>query len=118
LSATDAIKARECKEGLAGALIGMSEYEGDGATAASHLREAQTLFREVVEFTRLNFPGEEYAGALENLADAMRSMRVKFPDEAHGSREEEIEILGLALRAYESIGSTDGAARMSRLLAV
>lgn len=117
LSATDAIKARECKEGLAGALIGMSEYEGDGSTAASHLREAQTLFREVVEFTRLNTPGQEHAGALENLAGAMRSMRSKFPDEAHGSREEEVEILGSALRAYEAIGSKEGAARMSLLLA-
>lgn len=117
LSAKDAIKARECKEGLAGALIGMSEYEGEGSTAASHLREAQTLFREVVEFTRMNTPGEEYAGALENLADAMRSMRSKFPDEAHGSREEEVEVLRAALGVYEGIGSTDGAARMSRLLA-
>ena len=45
LSSKDAIKARECKEGLAGALIAMAEYEGEGATAAARLREAQTLYR-------------------------------------------------------------------------
>ncbi len=116
LSKTDATKARECKEGLAGALIGLSEYEKGGAGAASHLREAQTLFREVVESARINTPEEEYAGALANLADAIRAIRVKFHDEAHGSRAEEERFIRLALGVYESIGSSDSASRMRDLL--
>ena len=35
LSATDATKARKYKEGLAGALIALSKYESEGASAAS-----------------------------------------------------------------------------------
>jgi hypothetical protein len=116
LSATDATKARECKEGLAGALIGLSEYEREGVSAASHLREAQTLFREVMEFARTNTPDREYAGALENLADAIRSMRLKFHDEAHGSRAEEQELIGRALSIYEAIGDSTSASRMRDLL--
>jgi hypothetical protein len=116
LSATDATKARECKEGLAGALIGLSEYEREGVSAASHLREAQTLFREVMEFARTNTPDREYAGALENLADAIRSMRLKFHDEAHGSRAEEQELIGRALDIYEAIGDSTSASRMRDLL--
>jgi hypothetical protein len=116
LSATDAIKARECKEGLAGALIGLSEYEREGASAASHLREAQTLFREVMEFAKVNTPGREYAGALENLADAIRSMRLKFPHEAHGSKAEEQMLIERALDIYDAIGDAEGASRMRDLL--
>jgi len=116
LSKTDAIKARECKEGLAGALIGLSEYERGGGGAASHLREAQTLFREVVESARINTPGERYAGALENLADAIRSARVKFNDEAHGSRAEEKLLIRMALEIYEESGDEHSAGRMRGLL--
>lgn len=116
LSATDATKARECKEGLAGALIALSEYEREGVSAASHLREAQTLFREVVEFARVNTPGREYAGALENLADAIRSMRLKFPHEAHASQPEEQVLIARALGIYEAIGDSASASRMRDLL--
>lgn len=116
LSATDATKARECKEGLAGALIALSEYEPEGASAASHLREAQTLFREVVEFARVNTPDQEYAGSLANLADAIRSMRLKFPHEAHGSQPEEQVLIARALGIYEAIGDAASASRMRDLL--
>lgn len=116
LSSTDGNKAKECKEGLAGALIALAEYEGDGTGAASRLREAQTLFREVVQWTGMNTPGEQHAGALENLAEAIRSMRAKFNDEAHGSRVEEAMLFDAALGIYEALGDEDSAGRIRNRL--
>ena len=116
LSSTDGNKAKECKEGLGGALIALAEYEGDGMGAASKLREAQTLFREVVQWTGMNTPGEQHAGALENLAEAIRSMRSKFNDEAHGSRVEEAEFFDAALGIYEALGDEDSADRIRNRL--
>ena len=116
LSSTDGNKAKECKEGLGGALIALAEYEKDGMGTASRLREAQTLFREVVQWTGMNTPGEQHAGALENLAEAIRSMRSKFNDEAHGSRIEEAELFGVALGIYETLGDEDSAGRIRNRL--
>lgn len=116
LSATDAIKARECKEGLAGALIALAEYEGDGAGAASRLREAQALFREVVEYARINTPGAPYAGALQNLAEGIKSMRLKFGEEAHGARAEETALIEKALGIYEELGDEKSASLLRNLL--
>jgi hypothetical protein len=116
LSSTDGNKAKECKEGLGGALIALAEYEKDGMGTASKLREAQTLFREVVQWTGMNTPGEQHAGALENLAEAIRSMRAKFNDEAHGSRVEEAELFEIALGIYETLGDEDSAGRIRNRL--
>ena len=116
LSSKDANKAKECKEGLAGALIALAEYEGEGVQAASRLREAQTLFREVVQWTGMNTPGEQHAGALENLAEAIRSMRGKFNDEAHGSRVEEAQFFEAALGIYETLDDEDSAGRIRNRL--
>ncbi|WP_406876092.1 SIR2 family protein [Sphingomonas sp. 179-A 2A2 NHS] len=116
LSSKDANKAKECKEGLAGALIALAEYEGEGVQAASRLREAQTLFREVVQWTGMNTPGEQHAGALENLAEAIRSMRAKFNDEAHGSRIEEAQLFETALSIYEALDDEDSAGRIRNRL--
>lgn len=116
LSSTDGNKAKECKEGLGGALIALAEYEGDGMGAASRLREAQTLFREVVQWTGMNTPGEQHAGALENLAEAIRSMRSKFNDEAHGSHVDEAQCFEVALGIYETLGDEDSAGRVRNRL--
>ena len=116
LSSTDGNKAKECKEGLGGALIALAEYEGDGMGAASRLREAQTLFREVVQWTGMNTPGEQHAGALENLAEAIRSMRSKFNDEAHGSRVDDAQCFEVALGIYETLGDEDSAGRIRNRL--
>lgn len=116
LSSHNGNKAKECKEGLGGAFIALAEYEGDGMGAASRLREAQTLFREVVQWTGMNTPGEQHAGALENLAEAIRSMRLKFNDDAHGSRVNEAQLFDVALGIYETLGDEDSAGRIRNRL--
>ena len=69
-----------------------------------------------MEFARVNTPGREYAGALGNLADAIRSMRLKFSHEAHGSQPEEQVLIARALGIYEAIGDPASASRMRDLL--
>lgn len=111
LSFTDPVKARECKEGLAGALSGLAESESN-LDAASHLREARALFQEVVDSARLNTPDEEYAGALENLATAVRSLSAVDPEEIHNAELEEVRLLGIALQVYEEIEDNGSAVRV------
>jgi hypothetical protein len=109
LSSADPTKAIECKEGLAGALSALTE--GDDPDAASHLREARTLFQEVVDSQRLNTP-DACAGALENLATAFRTMGHRFPEEIHNSVLEQERLLKEALQIYDEAYDSEGAERV------
>jgi hypothetical protein len=117
LARADAPRARECKEGLAGALIGLAELDEDHKVRSSHLREAQGLFREVVEFARINTPDERYAGAIENLVNALRSSRKYMPADAPLTRQEERRLLALALDVYQNHSAVAGVRRVRELLA-
>jgi hypothetical protein len=112
LSSTDPVKASECKEGLAGALSGLAECEGKTARSASYLREARTLFQEVVDSARMNTPDKECAGALENLATAVRSLGELFPEESHNATIEEMRLLESALQIYDEIEEHESAERV------
>ena len=114
LTSTDAVRARECKEGLAGALTGLAELRPQGAKA--NLRQAKALFQEVVEFARRNTPGREYAGALENLAGVVETTVAKHPEEATTARNEVKKLLLEAERVYAQIDNADGVKRMQAKL--
>jgi hypothetical protein len=116
LAKTDSERARECKEGLAGALSALSELEVDDAKALSHLREAKTLFQDVVDTTKRNTPGREYAGALENLAGVVEIIAGRFPAEAQNSRDEQRQLLLTALKIYVAIDDVSNSIRMRGLL--
>lgn len=116
LTGKDPIKARECKEGLAGALSGLAECEGKNNTSDAHVREARALFQEVVDSARVNTPEGEYAGALENLATTLQAIADHFPDERELARQEERRLLRLALEVYRDLEDDQGAARVRRRL--
>jgi hypothetical protein len=116
LAQTDAERARECKEGLAGALSGMAELERENHTALSFLREAKALFQDVVDVARRNTPGREYAGALENLAGVAEITARRYPEEAHNARNEVRQSLRTAREIYLEIDDVDNAQRMQRRL--
>ena len=114
LARTGTERARECKEGLAGALSLIAELETDNAKALSHLREARTLFQEVVDVARRNTPGAEYAGALANLASVIEVTAKRFPEEAHNARGEERRLLQTARAIYLQLDDPDNAESMQR----
>lgn len=116
LTGKDPIKARECKEGLAGALSGLAECEGKSDASDSWVREARALFQEVVDSARVNTPEGEYAGALENLATTLHAIADRFSDERELARQEERRLLRLALEVYRDIEDEQGAARVRRRL--
>lgn len=115
LTSQDADRARECKEGLAGALTGLAELRPRSAKA--NLRQAKALFQEVVEFARRNTPGREYAGALENLAGVIETTAAKHPEDARTARNEAKVLLEEAELVYDEIDDLVGVDRMkSRLI--
>lgn len=115
LTSQDAVRARECKEGLAGALTGLAELRPRSAKA--NLRQAKALFQEVVEFARRNTPGREFAGALENLAGVVETTVARHPEDAHIARNEAQALLTEAEETYAEIDDADGVQRMqSRLI--
>jgi hypothetical protein len=116
LSCTDSIIARECKEGLAGALSGLAECTSEVLLAASYLREARALGQEVVDSARLNTPDEEYAGALENLAETVRILGQKFPEQSRDASLEERRLLEISLQVYEGLEDSENADRVRVLL--
>lgn len=116
LARTDMERARECKEGLAGALSLLAELERDNTKALSYLREARTLFQEVVDVARRNTPGREYAGALANLAGVVEVTASRFPEEAHNARNEERRLLLTARAIYLELDDSENAERMQRRL--
>jgi hypothetical protein len=113
---TDTERARECKEGLAGALSLIAELETNKGKALSYLREARTLFQEVVDVARRNTPGAEYAGALANLAGVVEVTAKRFPEEAHNARGEERRLLQTARAIYLELDDPENAERMQRRL--
>jgi len=106
LSSQDAIKAKECKEGLAGALTELAELRP--RTAKANLRQAKALFQEAIEFARRNTPGKKYAGALENLAEVFEIMARRHPEDAQTARDEARALLREAERVYEEADDLDG----------
>ena len=117
LAASHAAKARECKEGLAGALIGLAELSSDAGERSTCSREAMSLFRDVVEYARVNTPDERHAGAIENLVDALRSSRELTPTDAPAARQEELRLLHSALAIYQDFSDTAGLGRVRAKLA-
>jgi hypothetical protein len=116
LARTDTERARECKEGLAGALSLLAELEKENGAALSYLREARTLFQEVVDVARRNTPGAEYAGALANLAGVVEVTASRFPEEAHNARSEERRLLINARAIYLELDDPENAELMQRRL--
>ena len=116
LTRKDPVRARECKEGLAGALSGLAECEGRTSVSDARVREARTLFQEVVDSARVNTPGREYAGALENLATNLQMMAEHFKEERELARQEERKLLETAMAVYRDLEDDDGAARIGRRL--
>lgn len=116
LTRKDPVKARECKEGLAGALSGLAECEGRTPISDARVREARTFFQEVVDSARVNTPGREYAGALENLATNLQMMAEHFKEERELARQEERKLLETAMAVYRDLEDDDGAARIGRRL--
>lgn len=116
LSSTDMERARECKEGLAGALSNLAELllEDDSASAdaRSYLRQSKALFQEVIDFSRRNTPGRELAGAYENLAALVETTAKHQPGEVHGLQDEAFRLLQEAHDIYASISDTGSATRM------
>lgn len=106
LSSQDAIKAKECKEGLAGALTELAELRP--RTAKANLRQAKALFQEAIEFARRNTPGKKYAGALENLAEVFEIMARRHPEDAQNARDEARALLREAVSVYEDADDLDG----------
>ena len=106
LSFQDAIKAKECKEGLAGALTELAELRP--RTAKANLRQAKALFQEAIEFARRNTPGKKYAGALENLAEVFEIMAKRHPEDAQTAHDEARALLREAERVYEEADDLDG----------
>jgi len=117
LSVEDAIKAKECKEGLAGALTELAELRP--RSAKGNLRQAKALFQEVIEFARRNTPGMKYAGALENFAEVFVVTAKRHPEDARAARDEARKLLQEAERVYEEIDELDGVrAVQSKLIAL
>jgi hypothetical protein len=116
LSLRDAERARECKEGWAGALSGQAELEVRRTIALSHLREAKALFEEVVDSALRNTPGAVSAGALENLAGVVEDTAKRYPEEAENARNEERTLLRSALAIYVEVDDSDGARRVQERL--
>lgn len=121
LSRSDVERARECKEGLAGALSNSAELlgkEGVSSPAArSYLRQAKALFSEVIEFSRRNTPGRELAGSLENLADVAETIAKWHPEEARTAREEAMLLLQETYDLYIDRADIENAARVQKRIA-
>ena len=118
LTTRDAVRARECKEGLAGALTGLAELGPNAGGAKANLRQAKALFQEVVEFATRNTPGRECAGALENLAGVIETTMARHPEDANTARNEIVAHLRRAETIYAEIDDEDGIRRMqSKLIA-
>lgn len=116
LAWSDAIRARECREGMAGALTELAELEATPAIRLSHAREARALFVDVVRSTARNAPGKRHAGALENLAGVVELLGRLSPSESARLRTEEVELLESALAAYLEFDVNDDAARVQARL--
>jgi hypothetical protein len=116
LAAQDAEHARECKEGWAGALSGQAELESKSAVALGYLRQAKSLFEDVVDAARRNTPGAKCAGALENLAGVVEDTAKRFPEEARNARNQERQFLSSALAIYLELDDTKNAQRMQERL--
>ena len=116
LTRSDPVKARECKEGLAGALSCLAECDGKSLLTDAQLREARALFQEVVDLAKINTPDHEYAGALENLATVIHTIGDHFPDERELAHQQEAEHLRVALAVYEDLEDEDGVERVQRRL--
>lgn len=105
LSSQDAIKAKECKEALAGALTELAELRPRSAKA--NLRQAKALFQEVIEFARRNTPGMRYAGALENFAEVFAITAKRHPEDARAARDEARALLREAESIYIEVDDTE-----------
>ena len=125
LSGTDMERAKECREGLAGALSDLaellledsakpcSEDAEKAARARSYLRQSKALFLEVIDFLKRNAPGREpLAGAYENLADLVETTAKHQPGEARSLRGEAFRLLQEAYDIYESNLDIKNATRM------
>lgn len=121
LSDIDVERARECKEGLAGALSNLAEIHFEKNTelalARSYLRQAKALFLEVINYSRRNTPGRELAGALENMADVVETSANRQPEEAHTLRNEAVQLLRDAHRLYTELADVENANRMQDRIA-
>ena len=74
------------------------------------------MFQEVVDSARVNTPGREYAGALENLATNLQMMAEHFKEERELARQEERKLLETAMAVYRDLEDDDGAARIGKRL--
>lgn len=115
LSSEDAIKAKECKEALAGALTELAELRP--RTAKANLRQAKALFQEVIDFARRNTPGMKYAGALENFAEVFAITAKRHPEDARAARDQAIALLREAESIYGEIDDTEGVRAVQSKLA-
>lgn len=106
LSSEDVIKAKECKEALAGALTELAELRS--RTAKANLRQAKALFQEVIDFARRNTPGMKYAGALENFAEVFVITAKRHPEDARAARDEARALLREAENIYHEVDDVDG----------
>lgn len=106
LSSKDVIKAKECKEALAGALTELAELRP--RTAKANLRQAKALFQEVIDFARRNTPGMKYAGALENFAEVFVITAKRHPEDARAARDEARALLREAENIYHEVDDVDG----------
>ena len=112
LAQVDMELSRECKEGLAGALANLAELPRRTATNRNYLRQAKTLYQEVVAFAQRNDPGKKLAGALENLAGIVESTLSGYPEEARNARDEAQHLLQSALAIYQDEADAHGVKRM------
>lgn len=115
LSSEDAIKAKECKEALAGALTELAELRPRSAKA--NLRQAKALFQEVIDFARRNTPGMKYAGALENFAEVFTITARRHPEDARAARDEARALLKEAESIYDEVDDADGVRAVQSKLA-
>ena len=92
------------------ALITLAEYEGDGVGAVSRLQGGRNAVSQGRPMDGYEHTREQHAGALETLAEAIRSIRPKFYDEAH--RVEEIAFIEVTLGIYSTLGDEDSVGRI------
>ena len=116
LSAHDVVKSNECKEGLAGALVGLAEIRPGTIGSRAGLRQAKTLFKEVIAFASMNMP-DKHPDALANLAGMYDPSPKRRRNDSPVGRAEAVALLQEAEALYREIGDEAEVDRIrSRLL--